>query len=53
MSYLKLNQVTQPFPFPIPLFNDSLQDINTKTKYFINVGMENGYFQVVAEEEAR
>ena len=53
VSYQKLNQVTRPFTFPIPLCDDSVQDIDTEEKYFISVYMDSGYWQVVAEEEAR
>ena len=30
-----------------------MQDISTKTKYFIEVYMDSGYLQVVAEEEEK
>ena len=53
MSYQKLNQVTQPFTFPIPCCDDAVQDINTEAKYVISVDTESGYCQVAAEEEAR
>ena len=51
MSYRKLNQVTRPFTFPIPCCDDAVQDINTEAKYFIDVGMETGYWNVMAEGE--
>ena len=52
MSYQKLNQVTQPFTFLIPLCDDAVHDIDTEAKYFIAVDMDSGYWQVIAEEEA-
>ena len=52
MSYQKLNQVTHPFTFPIPLCDDVVQDIDTEAKYFIAVDIYSGYWQVVSEEEA-
>ena len=53
MSYQKLNQVTQPFTFLIPLCDDAVHDIDTEAKYFIAVDMDSGYFQVVIEEDAQ
>ena len=52
MSYKKLNQVTHPFTFPIPLWDDKVYYIETQVKYFIAVDMDSGYWQVVAEEES-
>ena len=52
MSYQKLNQVTCPFTSPIPRFDDTVQDMDTEENYFIDVDMDSGYWQVVAEEEA-
>ena len=53
MSYQKLNQVNSPFDLPVTRCNDSVQDINTEANYFIAVEMDSGYWQVVAEEDAR
>ena len=53
MSYQKLNQVTHPFAFPVPRCDDVVQEIYTGANYFIVVDMDSGYWQVVAEEEAR
>ena len=53
MSYQKLNQVTQTFAFPMPLCNDTVQDMDTEEKYFIAVEMDSGYWQLVVGEEAR
>ena len=53
MSYQKLDQVTFPFAYPITRFDDAVQDIVTKSKYFIAVDMDSGYCQIVSEEEAR
>ena len=52
MSYKKLNQVTCPFTFPTPRCDSTVHSINTEENYFISVDMDNGYCQVVAEEEA-
>ena len=52
MSYQNLNQATRPFTFTIHLCDDAVQDINTEAKYFIDVGMETGYWKVMAEGEA-
>ena len=52
MSYRKLNQVTHPFTFPKPLCDDALQDIDTKSRYFIAVDMDSVYWQVATEKEA-
>ena len=53
VSYQKLNQVTCQFTFPLPRCDDTVQDIDTEEKYLIAVDMDLGYWQVVAEEEAR
>ena len=53
VSYQKLNQVNSPFDLPVTRCNDSVQDINTEANYFIAVEMDSGYWQVVAEEDAR
>ena len=53
VSYRKTNQVTRPFTFPIPLCDDSVQEINTEEKYFIAVDMDSGYWQVMEEYGAR
>ena len=34
VSYQKLNQVTRPFAFPIPLCDNAVQEINTQVLYF-------------------
>ena len=47
VSYQKMKQVTFPFTFPINCFGESVQDIDTEAKYFIDVDMYSGYFQVV------
>ena len=49
----KMNQVTLPFAFPIPLCDDAVQDIDTEANYFIDVDMDSGYCKLAAEEEAR
>ena len=43
------NQVTRPFTFPTPICDDTVQDIDTYTKYFISVDMDSEYWQVVSE----
>ena len=53
MYYKKLDQFTWPFTLPITLWNELLQDIDTEENYSISVDMDIGYWQVVAEEEAR
>ena len=53
VSYRRLNQVTKPFVFPIPRCDDAVEDIDTEARYFIAVDMDSGYWQVVAEKEAR
>ena len=53
VSYQKLNQVTYPFAFPIPLYNDAVQYIDTEVNYFISVDMDSGYWQVVVKEEVQ
>ena len=50
MSYQKLNQITRPFTFSIPCWDDTVQDIDTEAKYSIAVGMDSGYWKVVAKE---
>ena len=52
VSYQKLNQVTHPFTFPIPVWDEKVQYIETQVKYFIAVDMDSGYLQVFAEEES-
>ena len=49
VSYQKLNQVNRPFTFPIPLYEDAVQDIDTEAKYFIALDMDSGYWKLVAE----
>ena len=49
----KPKQVTWPFNFPITLWDDTVQDTETEVNYFIGVDMDSGYWQIVAEEEAR
>ena len=51
VSCRKLNQVISSFHFPIPHCNATVQEINTEGNYFITIDTENGYWQVVAEEE--
>ena len=53
MPYQKLNQDTLAFTFPIPNFDDAVEDIDTEAKYFIYIDMDSGYWKVVAEEEAQ
>ena len=53
MSYQNMNHFTHPFTFPISLFDDAVQDIDTEAKYFISVDMYSENWQVVVEEEAR
>ena len=52
MSYQKLNQVTRLFAFPVPLWDDAVQDIVTEANYFISVDMESGHCQVVVEYDS-
>ena len=49
VSNQKLNQVNRPFTFPIPRYDDAVQDIDIQAKYFIAVDMDSGYWQVVTE----
>ena len=51
VSYQKLNQVTRPFNLPITCCDDSVQDIDTEAKYFIDVVMDIGYWKLAKEEE--
>ena len=53
VSYRRLNQLTKPFAFPIPRCDDAVEDIDTEAKYFIVIDLDSGYWQVVAEKEAR
>ena len=53
MSYCHLNQITMPFTFPIPRCDDAVEDINPEASHFIAVDMDSGYWQIVAEPEAR
>ena len=53
VSYRKLNQDIRPFTFPIPCCDDAVKYIGTEANYFIAVDMNSGYWQVVAEVEAR
>ena len=50
VSYQNMNHFTHPFTFPISLFDDAVQDIDTEANYFISVDMESGYWQVVAKD---
>ena len=52
VSNQKMNQVTSPFTFPIHRFDDAVQDIDRKERYFISMDMNSGYWQLVTEEEA-
>lgn len=53
MFHRKLNQVACTFDFPINLYGNALQGVDTDAKYFIEINMDSGYWKVVAEEEAR
>ena len=53
MSYQKLNQGTLPFSFLVPRCYYAMKEIDIEAKYFISVYMDIGYWQIVAEEEAR
>ena len=53
VSYRKLNQVTQPYAFPIPRCDDAVEDIDTEAKFFIAIDLDSGYWQVLAAKEAR
>ena len=53
VSYWKLNQVTRSFTFPIPRCDAAVQYIDTEVKYVTAVDTDSGYWQVLAEEEAR
>ena len=47
VSYQKLKNFTIPFELPIPICDDTVQEIHKKKKYFIAVDMGSGYWQVV------
>lgn len=51
--YHRLNQVTRPFAFPIPRCNNAVEEIDTEARYFVAIDLNSGYWQVVAEPEAR
>ena len=53
MSYQNLNQATCSFGFPIPLYDDVLQEIGIEENYSIAVDMESGHWKLVSEEEAQ
>ena len=53
VTYQKLNQFTRQFSLSIPQCDDVVQDIETEENYFIAVHMENGYWQVLVQEEAQ
>ena len=53
VSYRRLNQVTRPFKYPIPRCNDAVKEIDTEAKFFIAIDLHSGYWQIVAEPEAR
>jgi hypothetical protein len=53
VSYRRLNQVTRPFAFPMPRCDDAVKDIDTEAKYFIAIDLDSGYWQILAEKEAR
>ena len=50
MYCIKLNQVTRLFAFPIPPWDDAVQEIDIKYKYFIVVDMDSVYWKLVEEE---
>ena len=52
MSYQKLNQATRQFTLPIPLYDDTVQDIYSEARYFIDMDMNSGYWKLVMKEEA-
>ena len=53
VSYRRLNQVTRPFAFPMPRCDDAVEDIDTEAKFFIAIDLDSGYWQILAEKEAR
>ena len=53
VSYRKLNQVTKPYAFLIPWCDDAVENIDTEAMFFIEIDLDSGYWQVVAEKEAR
>ena len=53
VSYRRLNQVTNPFAFPIPRCDNAVEGIGTEAKCFIAIDFDSGYWQVVVEKEAR
>jgi hypothetical protein len=53
VSYRRLNQVTRPFAFPMTRCDDAIEEIDTDACFFIAVDMDSGYWQVIAEKEAR
>ena len=52
VSYQKLNQVTRLFDLSIPRCDDAVKNIDIKSKYFIAVDIDSGYWKVVEEEKA-
>ena len=53
ISYRRLNQVTRPFAFNIPRCDDAVEEIDAEAQYFIVMDMDSGYWQIMAEPEAR
>ena len=43
----------QPYAFPIPRCDDAANDIDMEAMSFIAIDLDYGYWQVVAEKEAR
>ena len=52
VSYRKLNAVTRPFIYPSRRCDDAARDIG-RSKYFITMDFESGFWQVLLHEDSR
>ena len=52
MDYRKLNAITKPVNFPIPNFDDMLENLNG-AKYFITLDLAWRYLQVPLAEDSK
>ena len=51
-SFRRMNQVTKPFAFLTPRCDDTVEEIDTKEKFFITIDLDSGYWQVVVDPES-
>ena len=50
-DYKKLNEITQPDPFPLPRIDDLIDKVG-KAKYMTKLDLSRGYWQVPMDEES-